>query len=286
MKFRVIFLLLFSILWIFESFSQDTIPENNKLHRNFLNNNGKWKIEIPIWIPGFRGEYSYGDVSLEGEDGTIPEPEHPIEKPNIGSIFKRLFKTEGNLNFVFMSRLSFTSDKIYAQLDGFSGSVGKSTTFRYKNTELIKAKFITNLYRLYAGYEIVDTWSESQKANYRLYPYAGIRLQDINIQTELNRSDIQKQVTPIWIEPIVGIRNELALKRWKFILNGDMGFKRSKDKISYMINFNTHFRISNLISVKAGWTDWDTNFKDNVKGEDLTLHIHLSGPSTAVSFHF
>ena len=125
-----------------------------------------------------------------------------------------------------------------------------------------------------------------KKTNYRLYPYAGIRIQDIDIQTELNRLDFKKEVTPVWIEPIVGIRNELVLKRWKFILNGDLGFLGSKDKISYMINFNTYFRISNLISVKAGWTDWDTNYEDNVKGEDLTLYIHLSGPSAAISFHF
>ncbi|MCK5454816.1 MAG: hypothetical protein KAJ16_10660 [Calditrichia bacterium] len=29
-------------------------------------------MEIPIWIPGFRGVFTYGDVSLEGEDGVNP----------------------------------------------------------------------------------------------------------------------------------------------------------------------------------------------------------------------
>jgi hypothetical protein len=53
-----------------------------------------------------------------------------------------------------------------------------------------------------------------------------------------------------------------------------------------MINFSTYFRINNLISVKAGWADWDTNYKGNYKGEDLTLYLHLSGPVAALSFHF
>jgi len=286
MRFFSLIVLLLAIVQAFESFSQDTIPRNNKLQRNFLNNNGKWTVEIPVWIPGFRGQYTYGDVSLEGEDGVPPEIEQPIEKPGLGDIFKRLFKTEGSLNFVFMSRISYTSDKIYAQLDGFSGAVGSNTTFRYNNAELIKAKFSTNLYRLFAGYEIVETWSESQKSNYHLYAYGGIRLQDINIQTELDRRDFQKEISPIWIEPIVGLRNELALERWKFILNGDLGFLGDTERISYMISFNASFRISNLISVKAGWTDWDTNYKGDVKGEDLTLYLHLSGPSTALTFHF
>ena len=39
---------------------------------SFLNRDNNWELTIPIWVPGFRGSYAYGDVSLEGEDGTDP----------------------------------------------------------------------------------------------------------------------------------------------------------------------------------------------------------------------
>ena len=52
---------------------------------SFLNRDKNWELAIPIWIPGFRGNYAYGDVSLEGEDGTDPGvPANPIEPPPPG----------------------------------------------------------------------------------------------------------------------------------------------------------------------------------------------------------
>jgi hypothetical protein len=285
-------LLIVANLIAIETVSQDTIPENKngKLYRNFLQNDGKWTIEIPIWIPGFRGEFAYGDISLEGEDGVDPKPDQPIEKPRPGDIFKRLFKTSGNLNFVFMSRISFNSGKIYAQVDGFSGSVGSSTVFRYNNTELIKARFSTNLYRFFAGYEIIDTRSKSDKIKFQMHPYLGIRFNDINLNAQLGKSDDQLSAIPLWVEPIFGVKNALILRRWSFVLNGDLGYwadkKDKEDKLSYMINFTANFRISNLISVKAGWSDWNTNYKNKVLGEDLKLKMNLSGPSAALTFHF
>jgi len=32
----------------------------------------KWSLELPLWVPGFAGEFAYGDVSIEGEDGSDP----------------------------------------------------------------------------------------------------------------------------------------------------------------------------------------------------------------------
>ena len=286
MKISFTFFLFLSVFLALDSFSQDTIPVNNKLHRNYLNNNGKWAIEIPIWIPGFRGEYSYGDISLEGEDGKNPKPEQPIEKPGFGDVFKRLFNTNGSLNFVFMGKASFTTDKFIVQFDGFSGNVGQSTVFRYNNKELISAHFSTNLFRLFGGYEIVDVWSNSGKLNYRLQPYGGIRYQDVNLKVDIDIIEKHADVTPLWVEPILGVRNELALKRWDFILNGDFGVWDVKNEFSFMINFATHYRISNLISLKAGWTVWNINYKKNISDEDLKIKLNLAGPSTAITFHF
>lgn len=287
MKISSYVFLLFLILISLTSFSQDTKSEKKpKLYHNFLENERKWNWEIPIWIPGFRGEFAYGDVSLEGEDVTTPVPEHPIEPPHPWDNFKRLFHSDFFLNFVFMSRVSYTGNKFYAQIDGFSGSVGRSTTFRTNNEELVKAKFSTNLYRFYGGYEIVDKWSESGKVNYKLYPYVGIRLNDVNVITDVFEKESIIKLKPFWVEPILGIKNDLNLKRWQFVLNGDMGFFGPNKRLSYMINCTSDFRISNLVSVKAGWTQWYVKLDKNYLGEPLKLKMNLSGPATAVTFHF
>lgn len=285
--FRVVILIVFCFIISYNVLAQDsTRVKKNKLERNFLQDNGHWTIEVPIWIPGFRGEYAYGDVELEGEDGPPPEIGHPIEKPGPGDIFKRLFKTSGSLNFFFMNRITYDNQKFYAQFDALSGTVGGSLFFRYNNSELVKAKFNTNLFRFYFGYALIDTWSESEKVNFRTHAYGGIRIHDVNVSSEINKIDAQLKIDPLWVEPIVGLRAELALKRWLFSITGDLGNFGLNNKSSYMINLYAYFRLSNLLSIKAGWTDWDIKHKDKVMNEELKLKVHLSGPSTSLTFYF
>ena len=84
--------------------AQDSIPESgSKKKQSFLTETRHWNIEIPVWIPGFRGEFAYGDVELEGEDGSDLTPGNPIEKPDFGGAFKRLFKTGWDLNYFFLT---------------------------------------------------------------------------------------------------------------------------------------------------------------------------------------
>lgn len=185
-----------------------------------------------------------------------------------------------------MSKIAYDNKKFHAQMDAFSGTVGGSLFFRYNNTELVRAKFNTNLIRIYGGYQLVDMWSESERANFRIHAYGGIRIHDINVKTEINKINAQIKVTPLWVEPILGVRGELALKKWLFSINGDIGSFSVDNKMSYMLNSFIFYRFSNLLSVRVGWTDWDIKYKDYYFNEELKLKIHLSGPSTALTFHF
>ena len=54
---------------------EDTINfrrNEKKAKANFLIQDRPWTIEIPIWVPGFAGDFAYGDVNIEGEDGVDP----------------------------------------------------------------------------------------------------------------------------------------------------------------------------------------------------------------------
>jgi hypothetical protein len=54
-----------------------------------LLNDRDWTIEIPLWIPGFRGNLAYGDISIGGEDGSDPgDPDDDDRGDLMGEIVK------------------------------------------------------------------------------------------------------------------------------------------------------------------------------------------------------
>jgi len=185
-----------------------------------------------------------------------------------------------------MNRVSYRNRKVYAQFDMISGSVGGSVYFKYNQDEIVESKFSTYLFRLFAGYKLYEKTSLAENFNYRLYVYGGFRIHSVNVKSDLDHSGRSINVTPLWLEPILGMRNELAFKKWLFVVQGDVGSFYINRKISGMLNYYSYYRISNLLSVKVGWCTWDINYKNNYRSEDLKLKIHLSGPATALTFHF
>lgn len=291
--FHITSLLLFLVVSQFAG-AQDSIPKkHNKPEKSFLREDRRWAIEIPIWIPGFAGELAYGDVSLDGEDGGNPEPPDPgqPEPPTEpgwrpGDNLSRIFGTDGNLNFFFMNEVSYQNKKLYGHFDTFSGSVGGSIYFRYNNQSLVQAKFSTYLFRLFAGYRLVEKLSASKKFRYDLYTCGGARIHKYDLSSELLNGEKSLNVAPAWVEPILVLRNEFRLKHWLFVLQGDVGGFKIDGKFSYMINAYAFYRISNLLSFKVGWSDWNMDYDKEYSGEDLKLKMKFGGPVAAISFHF
>jgi len=275
--------------------AQDNIisPET-KSGKSFLEDNRYWSIEVPIWIPGFRGAFTYGDVSLEGEDGSNPgEPANPIEPPEPGeppigggNIFTRLFRSSTYLKFFFVGMASYNKDKFWAQLDGYEGTVGSSVYFKFNNREVVRVTYRAALLRLLVGYSLYERENGSQSRRFSVYGYTGARLHYADLFSDLNRLTDRLDISLFWGEPILGMQNRLTFKNWFFILQGDVGGFYLGQKYSYMIQFIGYYRISNLLSLKFGWADWDVNRKGEVRNENFILNVHLSGPTTGLSFHF
>lgn len=263
-----------------------TLVLSSKKKQSYLTDTRNWTIEIPIWIPGFRGEFAYGDIGIEGEDGTDLSPENPIEKPGFGDAFKRLFKTGWNLNYFFVTNVAYHKGKFYGELDAFSGTVGAHIKFRYNNKKLVNAQFHSDLARIAGGYQLAERWTNSDKARYRLWAYGGARLHNFNIKSELSGINKSLHVDPLWVEPLLGVKNEFSLDYWKFIVQADMGSFGINDKFSYMLNAYAFYRISNLLSVKVGWNTWHSKYNDRFKNEDLFLKVHLAGPAASLKFSF
>lgn len=291
---RTIIVTIFLICFIvFNTYSQDKI-EKQKPEKSFLREDRVWTFEIPIWIPGFRGEFAYGDVSLEGEDGQNPGiPEHPIESPpsgkppwGEGNIITRLFTSSSYLKFFFMSRIAFEKNNLLIQADGFSGSVGSNLNYRFNEKTVVKADLSMYLFRVFGGYKLINKTINPEKLRYELYVYAGARIHFINLESDPGRIIEPLDISPMWTEPLIGIQNQLTMKNWMFIFTIDYGGYLMKEKGSFMINLLSYYKLSNFVSLKAGWTDWDIKHKEDYKGENLKIDVHLSGPSIGVGFHF
>lgn len=287
------FIILHIILLALIASAQDT-STTSIIHEegSFLNRDKNWELTIPIWIPGFRGSYTYGDVSLEGEDGTDPGiPTNPIEPPppgeppvGGGNILSRLFNSSSFLKFFFMGKATYTKDKLIVSLDSFSGRVGSRVEFILNNREVAIADYFTVLTRFIVGYSFYELENQSRSLQLTVYGYTGLRVHYIELTSDLNRTTRSLNVNKFWGEVLFGLKNRLALNDWLFTLRADIGGFNRDSNFSYMIQVICAYRISNLLSIKLGWTDWDVRYRGNVRDEELTLNVHLSGPNLGLAF--
>ena len=278
-------LILFNTLLVVIASAQDTsTAEFNYEEGSFLNRDKNWELTIPIWIPGFRGSYAYGDVSLEGEDGT--DPGDPTDPPiGGGNILSRLFNSSSFLKFFFMGKVSYSSNKFIIILDSFSGRIGSRVEFLLNDKEIATADFFSLLTRLIAGYSVYEFENASHSLRLTVYGYTGLRAQYIELTSNLNRTTRNLDVNKFWWEVLFGLKNRLALDDWLFTLQADIGGFNKGSNSSYMIQASCSYRLSNLLSISLGWTDWDVIYRGDVKDEELALNVNLSGPNMGLAFH-
>jgi len=102
--------------------AQDTLTKKEwrKQQKSYLVPGRPWSIEIPLWVPGFAGAFSYGDVDLEGGDGEDPgDPGDPGKPPpggGIGDIISRLFSSEYYVRYFYMGKISFEKNDFLLNL--------------------------------------------------------------------------------------------------------------------------------------------------------------------------
>jgi hypothetical protein len=248
-----------------------------------------WQLEIPIWIPGFRGDFVYGDISLKGEDGNYPGPVNPIEPPpeeDDGNIFSRLFTSSLYIKFFMMGRIGYVNGDFSASLTGFTGGVGSSLYFRLNNKELVQASYRAAWLRLHAGYELFESTSRNRDFRYELIGTSGVRVNYMTISSDLNNIINRLDLKSTWTEFLIGIKNRLIWDDWFIILSGDIGNFYTGRNYSYMIQFFVYYRLGELVSFRAGWTDFDINHERVILNETLTLNVHLSGPNLGFTFKF
>lgn len=282
------FILIFFFLLSTIVFSQDTITKKQlrKQQKNFLLTNRTWTAEVPLWIPGFRGSFVYGDVEIEGEDGV--DPEHPIEPPtwDPGGIFSRLFTTNWYFKFFFITRINYEKNKFAFTMDGITGSVGSSIKFNYNNKEIVQVNFRSSNVRLYGGYKIIQASSENKKFRYELFGYLGVGMHLQEIYSDLNSTINKLDIHPFWAEPIIGLQNQFTFKRWFIVFQADYGGIFMKERFSTQISSFAYYRTGKITSLKFGWNHLQLDHKDTFRDENFHAKVTFSGPSVGIAFHF
>ena len=282
-------ILFFSVLLLTTSaYSQDTLTKKQwrKQQKSFLLPGRPWTIEIPLWVPGFAGSFAYGDVDLEGEDGS--DPENPIEPPggDLGEIISRLFQTDWYLNFFFLTRVAYEKKGFIFQFDALSGAIGASLKFKYNDNEIVQARFSTTELRLFGGYRIVNVDSRKKKFRYELYAYVGARGYIQSLYSKLNGVKRELDIHPYWVDPIIGLQNQFNFKRWFIVVQGDYGGLFIDNKYSYQISTFVYYRTGRLTSFKLGWNHLHLNHKRTFLDKDLSMKVTFSDPSLGLVFHF
>ena len=269
--------------------AQDTLTEKElrKQKKNYLLQDRPWTFEIPLWIPGYAGYFSYGEIDIEGEDGV--NPENPIEAPpggSVGKIFSRLFKTDWKLNFFYLTKIAYERDRFMAQFDAITGAVGETTKFKSNDNQIVKANFRTTNCRLIGGYKIINNQSESEKFRYELIGYTGFRAHFHKVYSDLNSIVNALDINPIWFEPVLGIQNQFTWKRWFAVVQGDYGGYFVKAKYSMQFTAYVYYRMGKATSLKFGWNHLYLDQSGRFLRQDYVINATFSGPSAGIALHF
>ena len=269
--------------------AQDTLTKKElRIQKaDFLLQDRPWTMEIPLWIPGFAGYFSYGDIDIEGEDGV--DPENPVENPpggSIGKIFSRLFNTNWKLNFFYLTKIAYERHPFIVQFDAITGAVGETTKFSFNNNQLVKANFRTTNLRLIGGYKIINTQFGTGKFQYELFGYTGFRAHFHKVHSDLNSTINTLDINPIWFEPLIGIQNQFTWKRWFAVVQGDYGGYFVKAKYSIQFTAYVYYRTGKATSLKFGWNHLYLDQSGSLLRQDYVINATFSGPSAGLALHF
>ena len=263
------------------------VSESKNSAKGYLNNDYHWTIELPLWVPGYSSEYSYGDDDLDGEDGSDPEiPTQPIEKPDVGNLFSKLFSSNSYLKYFWGLKVVYKRDRLLAQVDVKAGVIGNDLKYNLNDTKIADANLSMSFTRVFLGYAFIDNMSRSKDSRFSLFGCIGVNFNRIELASPIGGGMVDIGIDYEWTSAIVGLQGQFALTNWLFILHTDFGISSSIGTYSLVLEGFCHYRLSKLFSIKLGWIDRLAFQDTEVFNEKFTGNVHLSGPVIGILFHF
>ena len=270
LKRSALFLLLFLSSIFVNIWAQDTLAtKTSKLE--FLNqiDDRNWHVEIPVWVPGFRGSLAYGGLTLLPEGGDF-------------NVIDRL-NGELGITFYLIGNVAYSPGNWLFNIDGFRTTLASGLGFE----NIDKIKFLVDIegtiLRGLAGYKVIEIENKEKYKKFALYPYGGFRYINLDIySTNTNYLDIR----PEWVEPILGIKAPLQYRRWFFVFKTDVGGFSINNHWSWSVALKANYRFSKLFALGLGYTAMEFNYDQDFEFKYLKLGMRLAGPVLSVQFHF
>lgn len=248
--------------------------QTSKEEKFYSKDDGHWIAEIPLWIPGFRGQLAYGEYNLTSSG---KRNEREFEKIN----------SDAGLQFYFVGRIAIHYKNLRIQADAFSGRVGSafSYTSRIGGTEkeFVYLEIQSTVPRLVLGYSV---WNKLTDNDFKieLVPYVGLRYVSFHMQSEVFDSTEVVDLKPAWIEPLAGLYLPLSYHRFKMEWQLDYGYAGKNS--SWVISNRYRYRISKLIDVQLGWNLLQLNHHDTLGNVQIETMVRLFGPTAGIGFRF
>ena len=267
------YLLLAFILCFIKAHGQsDSLTKNVK--RYWVNHDDrKWHASIPIWVPGFRGDFAFGDLE-------VSTSQSGDDKSNTR------FENELGIEFYFVGSLSYNYKRWFLSTDAFSGTITDEVFYnkllKGDPASIIKLKVRGTFIRFIAGYSVFRR--ENENSRFEIIPYFGLRHFDVGLESAVLDTIYVGAVNPTWSEIILGISVPFKYKRWQFAFRGDFG--QIDSNVSWMTNMLAAYRFSPLFDMKLGWTHLEVVHDEEKDKNRLNIRIGLSGPTLGLGFHF
>ncbi len=230
-------------------------------------------LELPLRIPGFKGSFSYGDISVEGEG-------------NRGNLFSELFDSRLGVDFFFVGKITYNFDKWNIQTDVFGGQIRHAIEFKYNDIP-IDVEIFTVMPRLFAEYKLYDTFIRNNKnLTLQFCLYGGIKYYHLNLNADFETDNLDFEVMKHWIDPIVGFTIPFTVSKWKFIFQNEYGGFGIGSELSWFLQLQARYDISKHLSINGGWIIQDIKYSQDKLQEKFIYDVQLSGPMAGIAIRF
>ncbi|MCK5137941.1 MAG: hypothetical protein KAR19_19295 [Bacteroidales bacterium] len=269
MRIRNLFLIVFAaLLSVTTAFNQLFAHDPVKIQTDST----RWIVELPVWVPGFRGAISWGDVNITGGGG---------------GFLDKIFNSTMKLDYYYVGKVRYSYQKWRLQWDIYGGQIDNSVKFVFQDGSLIDTKIDAIIPRLFVGYRIFDKDFDNEKAGrINSYLYSGARFFNIGILANLPEPFKPLELKTSWVNPIVGISFSYYQGKFTFTSQADIGLIEAFSNPTWWFQLHSRYRLRHRVSLSLGWVMQDIRRGTELLSQDFRYKARLTGPMAGFAIHF
>jgi hypothetical protein len=237
----------------------------------------EFNLEIPLWIPGFKGSFSIGDITIEGEGQNE-------------DILSKLFDSDIQLEYYFVGSLGVAKNKWQIQGDIFGGRLNDAIEFKHRQNQLVDVTIFSIMPRVFGSYKLFELDFKRKRAliskHLEIWGYGGFRYVHLNIYTETNTILPAFDITKNWLDPIIGFTVPLTINRFILVFQNDIGGFGLGSDFTYWYQLYGIWQVGKYISLEAGWVHLNINYSEEKQINSFIYKATMRGPMAGVMFTF